>query len=105
MKDLVLLWCLGLKPVLVHGGGPEINKWLSKMNIAPNFSPSGLRVTDAETMDVRATAARLSIRVVYLTSCSGPPAASCRAATLVDLPLLARARCKRRLWRWCWWGA
>jgi hypothetical protein len=53
VKDLVLLWCLGLRPVLVHGGGPEINKWLNKLNIEPNFSPSGLRVTDKDTMDVR----------------------------------------------------
>ena len=53
VKDLVLLWCLGLRPVLVHGGGPEINKWLTKLNIEPNFSPSGLRITDKDTMDVR----------------------------------------------------
>jgi hypothetical protein len=52
VKDLVLLWCLGLRPVLVHGGGPEINKWLTKLNIEPNFSPSGLRVTDKDTMDI-----------------------------------------------------
>mmetsp|Transcript_16089 Transcript_16089/g.30922 ORF Transcript_16089/g.30922 Transcript_16089/m.30922 type:complete len:377 (-) Transcript_16089:457-1587(-) len=52
VKDLVLLWCLGLRPVMVHGGGPEINKWLSKLNIAPEFSPSGLRITDGPTMDI-----------------------------------------------------
>eukprot|EP00238_Polyblepharides_amylifera_P008167 CAMPEP_0196584724 /NCGR_PEP_ID=MMETSP1081-20130531/48200_1 /TAXON_ID=36882 /ORGANISM="Pyramimonas amylifera, Strain CCMP720" /LENGTH=375 /DNA_ID=CAMNT_0041906037 /DNA_START=58 /DNA_END=1185 /DNA_ORIENTATION=+ len=52
VKDLVLLWCLGLKPILVHGGGPEINSWLTKLDIAPNFSPSGLRITDKATMDV-----------------------------------------------------
>jgi len=53
VKDLVLLLLLGMRPVLVHGGGPEINKWLAKMDIVPNFSPAGLRVTDADTMDVR----------------------------------------------------
>mmetsp|Transcript_32444 Transcript_32444/g.54444 ORF Transcript_32444/g.54444 Transcript_32444/m.54444 type:complete len:380 (-) Transcript_32444:255-1394(-) len=52
VKDLVLLWCLGLRPVLVHGGGPEINKWLSKLDIPSKFSPSGLRITDKATMDV-----------------------------------------------------
>jgi hypothetical protein len=44
IKDLVLLSCVGVKPVLVHGGGPEINAWLAKVNIEPNFK-NGLRVT------------------------------------------------------------
>eukprot|EP00240_Pyramimonas_obovata_P005141 CAMPEP_0118933864 /NCGR_PEP_ID=MMETSP1169-20130426/12753_1 /TAXON_ID=36882 /ORGANISM="Pyramimonas obovata, Strain CCMP722" /LENGTH=394 /DNA_ID=CAMNT_0006876687 /DNA_START=41 /DNA_END=1225 /DNA_ORIENTATION=+ len=52
VNDVVLLWCLGLRPVLVHGGGPEINKWLGKLDIPSKFSPSGLRVTDLDTMDV-----------------------------------------------------
>jgi len=52
VNDLVLLWCLGLRPVLVHGGGPEINKWLAKLDIPSKFSPSGLRITDEATMDV-----------------------------------------------------
>ena len=37
--------------VLVHGGGPEINGWLQKLNIEPNFL-NGLRVTDAPTMEI-----------------------------------------------------
>lgn len=44
INDLVLLSCVGVKPVLVHGGGPEINAWLEKVNIKPNFK-NGLRVT------------------------------------------------------------
>lgn len=51
MRDLVFLSCVGLRPVLVHGGGPEINSWLAKLNIEPQFK-DGLRVTDAPTMDV-----------------------------------------------------
>ncbi|APD49084.1 MULTISPECIES: acetylglutamate kinase [Synechococcaceae] len=50
-RDLALLACVGLQPVVVHGGGPEINQWLSRMSIEPRFV-DGLRVTDAETMDV-----------------------------------------------------
>ena len=46
IKDLVLLACVGVKPVLVHGGGPEINTWLEKVGIEPNFK-NGLRVTGA----------------------------------------------------------
>lgn len=49
--DLVLLSCVGLRIVFVHGGGPEINHWLTRLNIQPNFL-NGLRVTDASTMEI-----------------------------------------------------
>lgn len=45
IKDLVLLACVGVRPVLVHGGGPEINIWLNKLGIEAEFK-NGLRVTD-----------------------------------------------------------
>eukprot|EP00440_Ansanella_granifera_P035100 gb/GFBE01038072.1/.p1 GENE.gb/GFBE01038072.1/~~gb/GFBE01038072.1/.p1 ORF type:complete len:383 (+),score=80.29 gb/GFBE01038072.1/:1-1149(+) len=51
IRDVALLKALGLKPVLVHGGGPEINSWLAKVGIEPKFV-RGLRVTDAATMEV-----------------------------------------------------
>lgn len=51
MHDLVLLTTVGIKVVLVHGGGPAINKTLEKMNIESKFV-DGLRVTDKETVDV-----------------------------------------------------
>ncbi|KAF9661934.1 hypothetical protein SADUNF_Sadunf18G0000700 [Salix dunnii] len=51
VSDLVLLSCVGLRPVLVHGGGPEINHWLKLLNIEPIFH-EGLRVTDAKTMEI-----------------------------------------------------
>ena len=51
MRDIVFLSCVGLRPVVVHGGGPEINSWLAKLGIEPQFK-NGLRVTDAPTMDV-----------------------------------------------------
>ncbi|HEY9700723.1 MAG TPA: acetylglutamate kinase [Trichocoleus sp.] len=51
IRDIVFLSCVGLRPVVVHGGGPEINSWLGKLNIEPQFK-NGLRVTDAATMDV-----------------------------------------------------
>jgi len=50
-RDLALLACVGVQPVVVHGGGPEINQWLSRMAIEPNFV-DGLRITDSDTMDV-----------------------------------------------------
>eukprot|EP00413_Alexandrium_margalefii_P025548 CAMPEP_0204578878 /NCGR_PEP_ID=MMETSP0661-20131031/43179_1 /ASSEMBLY_ACC=CAM_ASM_000606 /TAXON_ID=109239 /ORGANISM="Alexandrium margalefi, Strain AMGDE01CS-322" /LENGTH=400 /DNA_ID=CAMNT_0051587843 /DNA_START=75 /DNA_END=1277 /DNA_ORIENTATION=+ len=51
IRDIATLRLLGLKPVLVHGGGPEINSWLAKVGIEPKFV-RGLRVTDAATMEV-----------------------------------------------------
>jgi acetylglutamate kinase len=51
IRDVVFLACVGLRPVVVHGGGPEINSWLEKLGIEPQFK-NGLRVTDAATMDV-----------------------------------------------------
>ncbi len=50
-RDLVLLASVGVRPVVVHGGGPEINDWLGRLNIQPQFK-AGLRVTTPETMDV-----------------------------------------------------
>ena len=51
MRDIVLLSLVGIKVVLVHGGGPEINSMLKKLNIEPKFV-GGLRYTDAQTMEV-----------------------------------------------------
>ncbi|EDX75586.1 acetylglutamate kinase [Coleofasciculus chthonoplastes PCC 7420] len=51
IRDVVFLSCVGFRPVVVHGGGPEINSWLDKLGIEPQFK-DGLRVTDAPTMDV-----------------------------------------------------
>ncbi len=50
-QDVVFLRYAGLYPVVVHGGGPQINSHLAKLGIEPVFS-GGLRVTTAETMDV-----------------------------------------------------
>ncbi|MEM8505647.1 MAG: acetylglutamate kinase [Cyanobacteria bacterium P01_D01_bin.1] len=51
IRDVVFMASVGIRPVIVHGGGPEINTWLTKLNIEPQFK-DGLRVTDAKTMDV-----------------------------------------------------
>ncbi len=51
MEDIVLLSTVGIKVVLVHGGGPEINDVLAKIGKEPKFI-GGLRYTDEETMDV-----------------------------------------------------
>ena len=50
-QDVVLLKYVGINPVVVHGGGPEINKAMEKMGKKPEFV-HGLRVTDEETLDI-----------------------------------------------------
>lgn len=51
MQDVTLLKYVGVNPILVHGGGNDINKMLKKFEIEPEFH-NGLRVTDSDTMDV-----------------------------------------------------
>ena len=51
MEDIVLLWLIGVKVVLVHGGGPEINQTMEKMGKQATFV-NGLRVTDEETVNI-----------------------------------------------------
>ena len=51
MEDIVLLWLVGVRVVLVHGGGPEISDLMSRLGKKPQFV-DGLRVTDQETVDI-----------------------------------------------------
>jgi acetylglutamate kinase len=50
-EDIVLLKYVGLNPVIVHGGGKEISKWMKKVGKESVFI-DGLRVTDKETMEI-----------------------------------------------------
>lgn len=51
IQDVVLLKLVGFKPIIVHGGGKEISKWVSKVGMEPRFV-NGLRVTDEPTMEI-----------------------------------------------------
>nr|QCI08694.1 acetylglutamate kinase [Sphondylothamnion multifidum] len=51
VQDVLLLRSLGIKPVIVHGGGPFINDWLNKLDIVPKFH-NGLRITDSDTIKI-----------------------------------------------------
>ena len=51
IEDVVLLKLVGFKPIIVHGGGKEISRWVDKVGKTPEFV-NGLRVTDAETMEI-----------------------------------------------------
>ncbi|WNO09315.1 acetylglutamate kinase [Teredinibacter sp. KSP-S5-2] len=50
-RDVVLMKLVGMNPIVVHGGGPQIGELLNRLNIKSNFV-DGMRVTDSETMDV-----------------------------------------------------
>ena len=51
IQDVVLLKLVGFKPIIVHGGGKEISKWVEKSGMEPHFL-NGLRVTDEPTMEI-----------------------------------------------------
>ena len=51
MQDVVLMKYVGIRPIIVHGGGPRITAWMDKIGKVPEFV-QGLRVTDAETVEV-----------------------------------------------------
>ena len=51
IADVVLLKLVGFKPIIVHGGGKEISRWVGKVGMEPHFV-NGLRVTDEDTMEV-----------------------------------------------------
>ena len=51
IKDVVLLKLIGFKPIIVHGGGKEISRWVNKVGMEPRFI-NGLRVTDKDTMEI-----------------------------------------------------
>lgn len=72
IRDIVFLSSVGVRPVVVHGGGPEINSWLDKLGIEPQFK-DGLRVTDAATMDVveMVLVGRVNKELVSLINCAG----------------------------------
>lgn len=72
IRDMVFLSSVGVRLVVVHGGGPEINSWLDKLGIEPQFK-NGLRVTDAATMDVveMVLVGRVNKEIVSLISRAG----------------------------------
>lgn len=51
IEDVTLLKLVGFKPIIVHGGGKEISRWVGKVGMEPQFI-NGLRITDTDTMEV-----------------------------------------------------
>jgi acetylglutamate kinase len=73
IKDLVLLNSVGIKIILVHGGGPEINDLLKKLGKEIKFDANGLRTTDKETMEVveMVLHGKVQRRLVTMINCAG----------------------------------
>ncbi|MET0412025.1 MAG: acetylglutamate kinase [Polyangiaceae bacterium] len=71
-RDVCLLHYVGIRVIVVHGGGPQINEILNRLGIRPQFS-AGLRVTDEETMDVveMVLAGRVNSEIVGLIGSHG----------------------------------
>ncbi len=72
MEDIVLLWLIGVRVVLVHGGGPEISSRMQRLGKQPEFV-DGLRVTDRETVDIvqMALAGKVNQSLVNLLGMKG----------------------------------
>ena len=72
MEDIVLLWLIGIRVVLVHGGGPEISDMMDRLGKKPEFV-DGLRVTDRETVDIvqMVLAGKVNKSLVTLLECNG----------------------------------
>ena len=76
-RDIILMWYIGLKPVVVHGGGPQIDDLLKQLGKESKFI-DGLRVTDEKTMDVveMVLVGKINKEIVGLIN---HPAAICRS--------------------------
>jgi len=71
-RDIVLLRYIGINPVIVHGGGPQIGKTMERMGKTPSFV-SGQRVTDEETMDIveMVLGGKINKEIVHLINQAG----------------------------------
>ncbi len=72
MEDITLLKYIGVNPIVVHGGGPDISKALSLFNIESKFV-NGLRITDAQTMEVAqmVLVGKTNKEIVSMLNCKG----------------------------------
>lgn len=71
IEDVVLLKLVGFKPIIVHGGGKEISRWVGKVGMEPRFI-NGLRVTDEDTMElVEMVLAKVNQELVSLVQSLG----------------------------------
>jgi acetylglutamate kinase len=74
-RDVVLLKYVGMNPIVIHGGGPEISRWMRRLNLPVEFV-DGLRVSDAETVEVAkmVLVGKVNKDIVLLLNRHGSPA-------------------------------
>src|SRR5438105_13132379 len=74
-RDVVLLKYVGMNPVIVHGGGPEITSYMERLDLPVRFV-DGLRVSDAETVEIAkmVLVGKVNKDIVLLINRHGPPA-------------------------------
>lgn len=72
VRDIVLMWYVGIRPVLVHGGGPEVSRVSKQLGIQPHFI-QGLRVTDEATLKVAemVLSGTMNKKLVHLINLAG----------------------------------
>lgn len=70
LEDVATLKRLGINPVLVHGGGPEISDWMRRVDKKPEFV-EGLRVTDQETLDIACMVLRGKVNAELVARLNG----------------------------------
>ncbi len=103
ITDIVLLSTVGIRCVLVHGGGPEINSWLEKVGIKPEFK-NGLRVTDGEWVLGMILQLQLSRSDAQLSLSASPRVVDGKLFALLYECQFSFA-CQLLRWkssRWCW---
>ena len=85
MQDITLLKYVGVNPIVVHGGGSDINDLLKKYDIEPRFH-NGLRVTDPATMEVvqMVLTGKINKEIVSQLGVAGAKAIGCAARTPAD---------------------
>ena len=81
-QDVVLMHLVGIQPVVVHGGGPQISDLMQRLGKEPEFV-DGLRVTDAETIDIvrMALVGKVNREVVSASTSTARTRSACRART------------------------
>ena len=102
MSDIILLNLVGIRVVMVHGGGPEINEMLKKIGKESKFV-GGLRYTDEETMDVvrMVLCGRVNKGLVNLISAAGGWPSACAVWTAA---CSAPSACGMTAWITAWWA-
>jgi acetylglutamate kinase len=88
-KDIALLHAVGIKPVVVHGGGPQISAMMERLGKKPSFH-NGLRITDAETMEIVSMVLLGTVNPQLVTAINQHAAPAVGVITKVDATIVKK---------------